>query len=105
MLIGLCVALLGVAFNLAGASMTARHSAGNSMPAEWRRHAIRPSRRVRRLHTAGWIASIVGALAIGDALWNSRPGSSIAIVIAILVLVNGLPSLLVTMLHLRRAQS
>lgn len=56
-------------------------------------HILGEQRQQRRYHTAGWVLSIIGAFVLGDALWDSRPGVSIAVVVAALVLVNGLPSL------------
>lgn len=105
MLIGVFATLLGVALHLAGAVASSRANTGEPMPMVWGQHPKRPSREIRRLHAAGWIASVLGALAIGDAMWDSKPGASIAIVVALLVLTNGLPSLIVTALHNRRVPS
>lgn len=58
---------------------------------------------MRRFHSAGWIASIVGAIAIGDAPWNSTPVGSVGVVVAVLLLANGLPNLTVALVHHRRA--
>ncbi|MGO4204824.1 hypothetical protein AB4Z09_24405 [Rhodococcus sp. TAF43] len=92
MLVGVIAALLGVVLNTVGALLSARDSRGQ--------RSTGPSQRVRRFHSAGWIASIVGALAIGDAFWNSTPGVSIGV--AVLILANGLPSLAVTLVNPRR---
>lgn len=90
MVIGVLAALLGATLHLL--------STGREDPA-------RPSRWDRRRQGAGWIASIVGALALGDVVWDARPGLSIVIVVAVIVLVNGLPSLIVAILHTRCAPS
>ncbi|MDH6281152.1 hypothetical protein M2280_002372 [Prescottella agglutinans] len=100
MLIGVCAVLLGALFYTAGACRS-RPSTAKVRG----RHPVGSSQVVRRLDAAGWIASIVGALAIGGPLWDSRPGLSIAIVVSVLVLVNGLPSLLATVLHGPKARS
>ncbi|MGF7123457.1 hypothetical protein [Rhodococcus sp. BE178] len=54
------------------------------------------------MQTTGWVLSIIGALAFGDATRES-PGVSIAVVVAVLVLVNGVPSLIVSLFHPRTA--
>ncbi|QKT12149.1 hypothetical protein [Rhodococcus sp. W8901] len=105
MLIGVCALLLSAVFHTAGAYRSARDDCDRALPVAWARHPGRSSQVVRRLHTAGWIASIVGALSIGDPLLVSRPGLSIAIVVTMLVAVNGLPSLFVAMLHGREVRS
>ncbi|QBJ98106.1 hypothetical protein ERC79_20790 [Rhodococcus sp. ABRD24] len=103
MLIGACAVLLGVAFHLLGAWVSARQNDRHSMSAASGRFAAWLSQWTRGLQTAGWILSIIGALAFGDAM-STSPGVSIAVVVAVLALVNGLPSLIVTLLHRRTAR-
>lgn len=43
--------------------------------------------------------SIVGALQLGNHFWLTEPWLAICLMVAVLLLVNGLPSLLVTALH------
>ncbi len=43
--------------------------------------------------------SVVGALQLGHQFWLTEPWLALGVVVTVLVLVNGLPSLLVTMLH------
>ncbi|QCQ91396.1 hypothetical protein [Rhodococcus sp. SGAir0479] len=105
MAFGVLATVLAGAFHLVGAVLCARVNTGRVMPMVRGVRPARPARRVRRFDTAGWTASVVGALAIGDALWDSRPGASIAVTVAILVLVNGLPGLIVATLHNRRQPS
>ncbi|WP_430332216.1 hypothetical protein [Rhodococcus sp. ACT016] len=106
MLIGICAALLGIVFHVAGSCRPVGDDRGRPLwLTVWTRDPVSPSQVARLLHTAGWLASIVGALAIPGALWNSRPGLSIAIAVTVLVLVNGLPTLLVTVVHDRRLRS
>ncbi|RVW10576.1 hypothetical protein EGT67_05290 [Prescottella agglutinans] len=83
----------------------ARDDRDRALPVASARHPSKSPQVARRLHTAGWISSIVGALWIGDPLWVSSPGLSIAIVVTVLVAVNGLPSLLVTVLHGQKVHS
>lgn len=40
-----------------------------------------------------------GALQLGNHFWLTEPWLAVGVVVAVLVLVNGLPSLLVTVLH------
>ncbi|WP_458682728.1 hypothetical protein [Prescottella equi] len=95
MLVGVIATLLAVVLNTVGAALAARDSGGRS--------STRPSWRARRFHGAAWLASVVGTLAIGSALWNSTPGVTIAVAVAVLVLANGLPVLAVTLADRRRA--
>nr|WP_254925456.1 MULTISPECIES: hypothetical protein [unclassified Rhodococcus (in: high G+C Gram-positive bacteria)] len=60
---------------------------------------IRPAQRARRAQAAGWILSIFGALQLGNRFWLTEPWLATGIVVAVLLLVNGLPSLLVSALH------
>jgi len=83
MLAGVVATLFAVVLNTMGAVMAARDSHGQRAPA--------PSPRARRCHGSAWVASVVAALAIGSALWNSAPVVSIGVVVAVLVLANGLP--------------
>lgn len=105
MLIGVCALLLSAVFHTAGAYRSARDDRDRALPMVWGRYVVKSSQVVQRLHTVGWIESIVGALWISGSLWDSRPGLSIAIVVTVLVAVNGLPSLLVTVLHGRKVRS
>lgn len=105
MLIGVCALLLGAVFHTAGAYRSVRDDSVPALPIVWGRHAAKSSRVARRLHTIGWVESIVGALWMGGALWGSSPGLSIALVVTALVVVNGLPSLAVTVLHSRQVRS
>src|SRR6478609_4836894 len=100
-LIGTCAVLLGVAFHLLEAWFSARQDLGRPMSAADGRPPGRRSRWTRRLQTTGWVLSIIGALAFGDATRES-PGVSAAVV-AVLVLVNGVPSLIVSLFHPRTA--
>ena len=68
-------------------------------------HVLGERQRERHFHTAGWVLSIIGALALGDALWDSRPGASIAVVVAALIVVNGVPSLVASVLRRRARES
>ncbi|MBM4569212.1 hypothetical protein GS489_01495 [Rhodococcus hoagii] len=94
MLVGVIATLLAVVLNTVGAAMAVRDSR--------RQRSTQPSRRARRFHGAAWLASVVGALAVGSALWNSTPGVTIAVAVAVLVLANGLPILAVTLADRRR---
>ncbi|NKR39701.1 hypothetical protein GS503_01910 [Rhodococcus hoagii] len=105
MLIGVCALVLGAVFHTAGAYRSARDDIGRARPMVQGGHPVESSPLARRLRTAGWIASIVGAGCISDPFWVSRPGLSIALIVTALVVVNGLPSLAVTVLHGRKVRS
>ena len=105
MLIGVCALLLGAVFHTAGPYRSVRDDSDHARPVVPGRHPVESSQVARRLHTVGWVESVVGALWIGGALWVSSPGLSIALVVTALVAVNGLPSLVVTMLHGRPVRS
>ncbi|MDI9897995.1 hypothetical protein QM797_25010 [Rhodococcus sp. IEGM 1381] len=62
-------------------------------------YPVRPARRARRAQAAGWILSIFGALQLGNHFWLTEPWLAMGLVVAVLLLVNGLPSLLGTALH------
>ena len=95
MVVGVIATLLAVVLNAMGAVMAARDNNGQ--------RASRHSLRGRRCRDAAWLSSIVAALAIGSALWNSAPGVSIGVVVTVLVLTQGLPVLVVTLAQRGRA--
>ncbi|ORM12893.1 hypothetical protein [Prescottella equi] len=95
MVVGVIATLFAVVLNAMGAVMGARDNDGQ--------RATRPSLRGRRCRDAAWLSSIVAALAIGSALWNSAPGVSIGVVVTVLVLTQGLPVLVVTLAQRGRA--
>lgn len=84
--------VLSCGFHIAAAVLTARHDASRREPAK-------PLRRVRRLRTAGWVLSLVGAMNLGGMYWQSQPWLATAIAIAVLLVTNGLPSLVVAAVY------
>lgn len=102
LVLGIVLVLLALAAHTIGSQLSSSDNEGQELPTVWGNHPVRPALRIRWLHNAGWLLSIVGALLIGDVLWNSHPGASIVIVVVVIVLVNALPSLIVTLLHNRR---
>ncbi|AMY55298.1 hypothetical protein [Rhodococcoides fascians] len=60
------------------------------------------SRRVRRIESLAWILGIVGAVTLADQLGVSRPWSTAALVVGIMVLVLGLPALVATVIRNRK---
>ncbi len=99
MLLPLCVITFAVLLHVVAARIASRENYGRRLPTLNGSYPVRPALRVRRAQTAGWILSIVGALQLGNHFWLTEPWLAIGIVVAVLLLVNGLPSLLVTALH------
>ncbi|RVW06156.1 hypothetical protein EF834_01460 [Rhodococcus spongiicola] len=103
MLIGICAAILGLILHTAGARLSTREGGDGAIPPARGRQPVRPSWRVRLLHTAGWVASIAAVVAISDGFWDVGPGVSIAVTVAVLVIVNGLPDFIVALQRGRNA--
>ncbi|OZC97617.1 hypothetical protein CH275_26335 [Rhodococcus sp. 06-235-1A] len=99
MVLALCAITFAVLIHVVAARIAARENYGRRLPAVNGSYPVRPARWVRRAQSAGWISSIVGALQLGNHLWLTEPWLAMGLVVAVLLLVNGLPSLLVTALH------
>lgn len=99
MLLAVCLIALAVLFHIEASRIASRENYGHRLPTVYGTNPIRPARRARRAQAAGWILSIVGAFRVGDYFWLTNPWFGIAIAVAILLLVNGLPGLIVTVLH------
>ena len=90
---------LAVVLHVWAAVIAARENYGRALPPLHGAYPVRPARRVRRAHTMGWLLSIVGAFQVSDHFWLSEPLLGTGVAVAILVVVNGLPSVIVTVLH------
>ncbi len=90
---------LAVVLHVWAAVTAARENYGRALPPLHGAYPVRPARRVRRTQTTGWLLSIVGAFQVGDHFWLNEPWLGISLAIAILIVVNGLPSVIVTVLH------
>ncbi|MDV8079369.1 hypothetical protein R4P47_22625 [Rhodococcus sp. IEGM 1370] len=99
MVAAVCVITFAVLLHVVAARIVARENYGRRLPTANGSYPVRPARRARRAQTAGWILSLVGALQLGKHFWLTEPWLAVSVVVAVLVLVNGLPSLLVTVLH------
>ncbi|OZC73017.1 hypothetical protein CH274_25835 [Rhodococcus sp. 06-418-5] len=99
MVLALCAITFAVLLHVVAARIAARENYGRALPTVNGSYPVRPAQRARRAHAAGWILSIVGALQLGIHFWLTEPWLAVGLVIAVLVLINGLPSLLVTLLH------
>ena len=62
------------------------------------------AQQARRAQLAGWVLSLLGASAIVNDYWETAPLLSAGIAVAVLGAVNGLQSLIVTVMHNRRSQ-
>ncbi len=94
-----CAITFSVLLHVVAARIASRENYGRKLPTVNGSYPVRPAQRARRAQAAGWILSIVGALQLGNHFWLTEPWLAIGVVVAVLVLVNGLPSLLVTALH------
>ncbi|MDZ7929055.1 MAG: hypothetical protein U5N21_02860 [Rhodococcus sp. (in: high G+C Gram-positive bacteria)] len=99
MVLALYVLTFAVLFHVVAARIAARENYGRTLPIVNGSYPVRPARRVRRAQTAGWLLSIFGALQLGNYFWLTEPWLAIGLMVAVLLLVNGLPSLLVTALN------
>ena len=99
MIIALCAIVLAVVLHVEAARTASRENYGRRLPTVYGPNPVRPARRARRAQGAAWLLSIFAALRIADAFWLTQPWVSIGVAVAILLLVNGLPCLLVTMVH------
>lgn len=105
MLLALCAVSLAVLFHVEAARIASRENYGRRLPTVYGSNPVRPARRARRAQTFGWILSLVGAIRVGNYFWLGEPWLGIGLAVAILLLVNGLPSLIVTVLHNSTLQS
>lgn len=99
MSLALCAITFAVLLHVVAARIAARENYGRRLPIANGSYPVRPARRARRAQAAGWVLSIFGALRLGNHFWLTDPWWAIGLVVAVLLLVNGLPSLLVTALH------
>ena len=99
MLIATTAVVLAVALHTAAAVLAAREKYGHKLPMTSGPYPVRPARRVRRAQTVGWILSLVAAIQFANIYWLSQPWLSISIAIATLLIVNGAPSLIVSLAH------
>jgi len=99
MWLALCAITFAVLLHVVAARIASRENYGRRLPTVNGAYPVRPAQRARRAQAAGWILSIFGALQLGNHLWLAEPWLAMGVVVAVLVLVNGVPSLLVTALH------
>ncbi|KQU61311.1 hypothetical protein ASG84_02010 [Rhodococcus sp. Leaf278] len=99
MSLALCAITFAVLLHVLAARIASRENYGRRLPIVNGSYPVRPAQRARRAQAAGWILSIVGALQLGNHFWLTEPWLAMGLMVAVLLLVNGLPSLLVTVLH------
>lgn len=100
----LLIALASVCSSL-GAWWAAVDYSGRRMPSVSQRHKWDKSRRVRRIEFVAWLSAFFGGITVANQLWMSNPWATGAFVGAIMVIVNGLPAFLITLLHNRKPES
>ena len=94
--------LLALVFHTQAARSAARQNDGSILPHVTGPYRVRPAKRARQAQTAGWLLSIYAALRIADSFWLTQ--LSMGIAIAVIVVVNGAPSLFITIVHNRKLQ-
>ncbi|CCQ15379.1 putative uncharacterized protein [Rhodococcus sp. AW25M09] len=99
MVLAVCVIALAVLLHVVAARIASRENYGRRLPTVNGSYPVRPVQRARSAQSAGWMLSIVGALQLGNHFWLTEPWLAMGVVVAVLLLVNGLPSVLVTALH------
>ncbi|WP_415976813.1 hypothetical protein [Rhodococcus sp. 077-4] len=102
---GYSLIALALACSSLGAWWAAVDYSGRRMPSGSQRHTWDKSRRVRRIEFVAWLSAFFGAIAVANQLWMSNPWVTGAFVCAIMVLVNGLPAFLITLVHNRKPES
>ncbi|NMM92465.1 hypothetical protein B2J88_50950 [Rhodococcus sp. SRB_17] len=60
---------------------------------------------MRAAEGAGWILSLIGGSVLANELWPAHPLASIAVLVVVLVGINGIPGLIATVLHNHRLAS
>lgn len=98
-----CAVVLALVLHTYAAYAVSRENHGHALPTVYGANPVRPSRRARRAQAAGWLLSIYAALQLSNAFWLTQPWVGIGAAVAVLLLVNGLPSFIVTSLHNGRA--
>ncbi len=99
MSLALCAITIAVLLHVVAARIAVRENYGNRLPTVNGSYPGKSVQRARSAQAAGWMLSVVGALQLGHQFWLTEPWLALGVVVTVLVLVNGLPSLLVTMLH------
>ncbi|MGB2948480.1 MAG: hypothetical protein WBB99_06060 [Rhodococcus sp. (in: high G+C Gram-positive bacteria)] len=96
--------LVALVCHIQAARIASRQNDGSILPHVTGPYRVRPTKRARQAQTAGWLLSIYAALTIADSFWLTQPWLSMGIAIAVIVVVNGAPSLLITIVHNRKLQ-
>ncbi|MDJ0396421.1 hypothetical protein QMK17_24250 [Rhodococcus sp. G-MC3] len=101
MILGIVFVVSAVLCHMVAARGVTHENDELPLPTVYSVNLVRPSRRTRRFQTAGWILSIMGALRVGESFWMLTPGWSAVTVIALLLLINAIPALVITLAHNR----
>ena len=102
MLIAWGALALATGAHIYGARLATHGDYGRRLPLSVGPTSSRAAQHVRRAQLTGWVSSLIGASAIVDNYWETAPLLSAGIAVAVLGVVNGLPSLIVTLMHNRR---
>jgi hypothetical protein len=88
-----------------GAWWSAVDYTGRRLPSGSRRHKWDKSTRVRRIETVAWLSAFFGAVTVANQLWMSNPWATGAFVGVAMVITNGVPAFVITLVHNRKLQS
>ncbi|MDI9901144.1 hypothetical protein QM716_14900 [Rhodococcus sp. IEGM 1409] len=99
MLIGLGALMLAIAAHVYGARLAAHGNYGRRLPLAVGPFSTRAAQHVRRAQLAGWALSLIGTFRVVDNYWETAPLLSTGIAVAVLGAVNGMPSLIITVMH------
>ncbi|OZC75884.1 hypothetical protein CH251_07840 [Rhodococcus sp. 06-462-5] len=91
--------------SILGAWWAAVDYTGRRMPSGLQRHKWDKSRRVRRIETVAWLSALFGAITVANELWMSNPWATGVFVGVVMVIVNGLPAFVITLLHNGKSKS
>ncbi|OXM19779.1 hypothetical protein EEB12_00105 [Rhodococcus sp. WS1] len=103
-MIALGALILATAAHVYGARLAAHGNYGWRIPLAVGPSSSRAAHHVRRAQLAGWVLSLIGTFRVVGNYWETAPLLSAGIAVAVLGIVNGLPSLTVTLMHNRRPQ-
>lgn len=96
MILAMVAIALAVVLHVHAARLAASQGYGATLPRLSSTDRSQPALRVRRAQTMGWVLSLLGAYQVGNHFSSESWWLAVGLAVAILVLVNGLPSLVVT---------
>ncbi|WP_328812467.1 hypothetical protein [Rhodococcus sp. NBC_00297] len=102
MTVAVLVMVVALVLHCVAARTVSRENRDRLLPTTFGPYPVRPARKVRRLQTIGWLLSLWAALRIADVLWSTQPWLGMGLAVSAILVINGAPSLIVTLMHNRR---